>query len=732
LLDVLTQLSRQGRISVGASGQMPHLRTPAVKGVMEPSDALAALLAGSDWEAWQAAPGVWQLRPRVRKQHAPVHQLPPTQSGVPIIVTATKRDERLSAAPTSISVIDGALLATQSTARGTSDIAAQAEGAFATNLGPGRDRIFLRGVADSAFNGPTQSTVALFLDDARINYAMPDPDLKLVDISRVEILRGPQGTLYGTGSLGGIVRLVTNRPDPDHASGSLALEASSVAHGDEGGDIEAILNMPIVRGTLALRAAGYADSTPGWIEDTERHQANINRVSRIGGRTDLRWHPSPLWTFDVSGAVQRLEALDSQYATDGLSRSTAIAEPHHNYLWVGRIEAKGRIGRYDLVSTSAIDRNQVLSRFDASSVAASQQLASPLAYDETRRLTLLTQEIRLSDPRATRPWVVGAAISDAVNRTVGTFEPAIGTPVEVRNQYASALEMALFGEATQSLGSALGLTVGLRAVHSSGKDESAATSRLKAEKNGLTPSATLAWHPRPQALVWLRYASAVRPGGLDQDSTGKVQIFQSDNLKSLEIGSRLSLLNGKLTLNSALFALNWLHVQSDIIGTDGLVATINAGNARNYGGEETLTFALHDVSMELGVTRQHGRLISSTVVSGNDLRLPVLPDISGRLRVSYARNFGIWNADGFVSANYSGPARLSFDPTLDRTIPAHFVANMGAGLGRARWHVGVSVSNLLNARQDTFSFGNPFTIHSLQEHTPYQPRTVTLRIERHF
>lgn len=99
---------------------------------------------------------------------------------------------------------------------------------------------------------------------------------------------------------------------------------------------------------------------------------------------------------------------------------------------MGRIEATGKIGRYDLVATTAIDRNQVLSRFDAGSVAASEQLATPLAYDETRRVTLLTQEIRLSDPKATRPWVVGAAVSDAVNRTVGTFNPGTGTPGEAR------------------------------------------------------------------------------------------------------------------------------------------------------------------------------------------------------------------------------------------------------------------------------------------------------------
>ena len=137
MLNALTLLSRQGHISVGAVRQTPRLRKSAVKGVMEPAAALAALLANSAWQAWIVAPGIWQLRPRVKKPRAPARHHPsPEQVGAPIIVTATKRDERLSAAPTSTTVILGSLIDASSPARGTSDFAAQAEGVFSTNLGP--------------------------------------------------------------------------------------------------------------------------------------------------------------------------------------------------------------------------------------------------------------------------------------------------------------------------------------------------------------------------------------------------------------------------------------------------------------------------------------------------------------------------------------------------------------------------------------------------------------------
>src|SRR5213076_1146627 len=96
-----------------------------------------------------------------------------------------------------------------------------------------------------AFTGRTQSTVGLYLDDVPITYNAPDPDLRLADVEQVEVLRGPQGTLYGSGSIGGIVRIVTAKPDPADFASSATVEAAGTRHGAGSGGVEGMVNMPL-------------------------------------------------------------------------------------------------------------------------------------------------------------------------------------------------------------------------------------------------------------------------------------------------------------------------------------------------------------------------------------------------------------------------------------------------------------------------------------------------------
>jgi iron complex outermembrane receptor protein len=138
----------------------------------------------------------------------------------------------------------------------TNTIARGIEGLTITGQGAGRNRIFLRGVADSPFNGATQSTVAVLLDDSRLTYSAPDPDLRLVDVARVEVLKGPQGSLYGTGALGGIYRVVTNRANLTRVSGSASFAVIGIAEGGIGGSGSAVVNLPLLTDRAALRLVG--------------------------------------------------------------------------------------------------------------------------------------------------------------------------------------------------------------------------------------------------------------------------------------------------------------------------------------------------------------------------------------------------------------------------------------------------------------------------------------------
>lgn len=710
------------------------MATPAVRGRMEPADALARLLAGSGWEARQVGPAIWKLvrakKPLATGARDVSRAKPPPP--LDIVVTALKRDQLLLTLPAAVSVIDGDRFTTASTARGSSDLAEEVVSVFSTNLGPGRERLFLRGVADSPFNGPTQSTVSLFLDDSRINFALPDPDLRLVDIDRVEVLRGPQGTLYGAGALGGIVRIVTNRPTLDQWGGGIAIEGSSVDHGADDGALEAYINAPLVEGKLALRAVGYRDRSGGWIDDSLRGLSDVNRSIRSGMRANLRWMPGPDWTLDVSLVAQDLKVRDTQYATSGMSRGNALAEPQRNQFFLARMEARGPIGTLDFLSSTAIESNQLDSRFDASAVAAQRDMAAPLAYDEQRRIYLVTQEFRLSDPRDPHRWVVGASILDAVNVLDGKFTPPSGSAVQARLQGNLTLEAAVFGEATQSLGDNIDLTVGVRAFVAQIADDPRDIKGPGIKKYGFTPSATLAWHPGTDVLLWARYASAIRPGGRTRIDADTVVNFRSDKLESVEIGSRLTLLDDHLMLSGVLFGLNWRNLQSDRINLDGLVTTVNVDDATNYGVEIDARGQWGDVALEGSLTRQHGRLATREPNTGERPKLPVLPDLSGRIRLSWEHRYGRWTANLYTAANYWGSAQLGFDPAFRQSLPDRLLVSMGTSVARDNWRASLSISNLLNSRKNSFAFGNPFSFRTTPQFTPLQPRTIGVRFERSF
>lgn len=730
----LAELSRQTGVSVGLAGIIPAHPTPSIHGRMALESALRRLLKGSGLQAVPAGPNIWRLEPASAKRPALPRPLIIAKLD-DIIVTARKRDEPLREVPISIAVLRPDFAQAMAAHRGVHDVLAFSEGVVTTNLGPGRDRIFLRGVADSAFNGSTQSTVNLFLDEARVSYATPDPDLRMVDIDRIEVLRGPQGTLYGSGALGGIVRIVPNKPDLRDWTGMAAMEATKVAHGGFGGVGEAVINAPILSDQLAVRIAAYADQGGGWIDDAERDRQNVNRSRRFGTRAALGWRFADAWRADFGLTAQWLNVRDSQYAFRRLERSTTLAEPHDNDFLAATATLQGKVGALDVTSVTAYVTHEFSSIFDATSQAGLLGHTAPIAFKDLRQLRLVTQEVRLSDPVATRPWVVGANLLQAENTLRDSFLPDGSSAVEVTLQHNDSLEVALFGEATQKFGAKWSATIGVRAYLARVDNEQSGQARHHASKSGLTPSFNLSWHPDEHVMLWVRYASAVRPGGINPNGDPQSRSFRSDDLKSMEFGWRIASANNKIRLNGSLFGLRWENVQSDILGTDNLIRTINAGTARNIGAELSAMFRIQPFTLETNLTLQHGRLYrpaSAANALGDDNRLPVLPDYAGGLKLSYARMLADLPFHAFMSVRYTGPARLSFDPSLGRPMGDFWVGDVGADISKGNWKVGITVANLLDQRENSFGFGNPFTIRSIDQRTPFQPRTLSLRVETHF
>ena len=305
LSDAIVMLGVQGGISVGFSDpQVQARRSPAVRGRLTISEALYRLLKGSGFHFVAidertfsiAANPVAPVRP-IAPAITPLAVLP-----TEIIVTASKRDTLLQDFPGTVTILDVRAAGLDGTGRNATQAIVNAVPALAsTQLGPGRNKLIIRGIADSSFTGPTQAIVGQYLGDTRLNYNAPDPDLNLYDMRSVEVLEGPQGTLYGAGSLGGIVRLIPNAPDLTKAAGSMAAGIGFAQQGDMSTDIGAMVNVPIRRDVVAVRAVAYRSVEGGYIDDAYRGLNNINRSKTQGARIDVRIDAGDGWKIDVGG-----------------------------------------------------------------------------------------------------------------------------------------------------------------------------------------------------------------------------------------------------------------------------------------------------------------------------------------------------------------------------------------------------------------------------------------------
>ncbi len=362
--NALVALGRQTGTSIGLSDpSLAARRVPALQGALSVEQALDRLLSGTGARYTAVDPTTYHVRrkpaPTAPRQKISAHRPAPpleTQPDETIIVTATKRPIRLDHYPGTASLVDGEDPALASRGHGSDALVSRLPGISSTYLGSGRNKLFIRGIADSSFNGPTQSTVGQYFRDTRLNYNAPDPDLRLYDIARLELLPGPQGTLYGAGSLGGILRAVPNMPDLSTASGSMAAAATATQHGDPGGELSGVLNLPLIDDRLGVRLVGYGISEGGYIDDSRRGLDDVNRTTTLGGRAMLRAATDSGWTFDVGTALQRIVGDDGQFAdrdAPPLTRRSTITEDYRSdYLLADFVVSKSW-GDTRLVSATA-------------------------------------------------------------------------------------------------------------------------------------------------------------------------------------------------------------------------------------------------------------------------------------------------------------------------------------------------------------------------------------------
>ena len=741
LRDALIDLARIARVSIGADGALPRIRVSRLHGEMTVAQALERLLAGTGYHARRVGETAWRIEraPAPRKPQAVRAPLPttppPPLPQETIVVTATKQPLDLMSLPTPVAILDALQLPARGAAlSATPEVAARIDGLALTALGPGRNRMFLRGVADSAFGGESQSTVAVVLDEARLTYAAPDPDIRLVDMDRIEVLKGPQGSLYGTGALGGIYRMVAHRADLDSTELSLAAGGSGVSEGSIGYSGSAVANLRIVPGYAALRLVGYTGLEPGWIDSgsdgTRRHDGNSTRVS--GARGQFGLEPAAGWRLDLTGMAQWLNSRDSRYtyAARRYDRPAQLAEPHDNDLVHAAARLHGDLSGVDVMLSSGMTWHEVADAFDATVGADGFGIADPRMLKDRRTYRVWDTELRLRGQWGAAQWLLGFSHLDANQSLETRLIDGLGTSTTLDRPRRDSHDTAAYLDLAIPLTGTVSVNGGGRLYRSSVADTlfaSGARGSSERDRTGFTPQVAVRWKPDTRNLVYLRYGSAFRQGasGLGRGTvTGRLA---GDELASIEAGWRLEL-KGSGRLEMAVWYARWNHVQSDTLSQNGLIGTIDAGDAGIVGLETSLAWPVREGwKVEAGGNLTDARLTRNALgYELHDTRLPVVPDYTLRAALSHEFELAGLPASARFDLRYLGPARMSFEPDLDRRMGKVLESGIEVDVSSGNWLWGVSARNLFGAKGDAFAFGNPLRYRLSQQHVQQLPRTILL------
>jgi outer membrane receptor protein involved in Fe transport len=742
--DAAIAIGRQAGISISISDPvLSRQPVPGFRGRMSAERALNKLVRGKAAEVVKLGAGAFRIdaatppksRPPRREKAEPRSRANPSEEE-PILVVATKRRMLPREVPGSLTVIDLGRVGAAVRSGGSEILVGLDSALGSTHFGPGRNKLFIRGIADSSFNGQTQGTVGEYLGEARLNYNAIDPDLRLYDIRSVEILPGPQGTLYGAGTIGGVVRLDPVEPRFDCLCGSIETAAGATAHGAPGGEMAGVLNLPLAQGSAAVRAVAYGIVDGGYIATVLRHERDVNRVRTVGGRATGRIEFSPGVTMSVMFAGQRINAADSQYADRDigpLKRSMPVAEPFTSRFLLGNAVLEASSGPYHMVATASAVRQRLTEEFGA-------------AHDD--RLLILGQRngtaLQSGELRVSRNWPAGggwlAGISLLHNRRVrGGLEidprPLASHP-DLHNRLSEA---TAFAELTYTLSSRLEATIGGRAtsVRSEGNLEGEA--RIGTAEFHFMPSTLLSLRLAPNARLFARVEESFRPGGYVLRS-GRQLHLDSDRVRSWEVGLRFDQASGRRFSGgiSASFS-HWARVQVDLIDDDGFPTTTNFGDGRVLTLDGHLEAALSPgLLLALGATRNRSRMTSPRVtlvpadpvplfVPPNPAPLPNVPGFSVQASLRSARTLARGRQLKLAGwLRYVGKSTLGIGPKLDRRQGNYLDTGIEADLVLSRTTLFASLTNLLDSKGNRFALGSLLASGRMDQVTPMRPRTLRL------
>jgi outer membrane receptor protein involved in Fe transport len=687
-----------------------------------------------------------------------------------IVVTAQKRSERILDVPMSISAVEATRLMEIGAVQLT-DYAAYVPGMSVDNTGtPGQSTISLRGI------GPMGSaaTVGIYIDDSPLGSSSLHNetntltfDLMPYDIERIEVLRGPQGTLYGANSIGGQLNYVTVAPALDEFEGKAGVEAVDVTEGS-GTDFNygARVSFPLVKDSLGMSLSYARRELPAYIDNVQTGERDINEGTQEGGRFALLWQPSESTSVNVSALRQEVDADDNAVFMEdeagvplgnGLSTNLFLEEPYASEFELYSANLGFELGSLTLTSVTSYSTTQYSVTDDVTRFFGTQLGGVLSDFVQTYDQEKLTQELRLASPADQRfEWLLGAFYTDEDNKfdqLLSAYDPGTGElipgfnptiVVQLPNAYR---EFALFTNGTYKFTDAFHLSAGLRwakndqdfrqilfgaAIPEPSDDPG------ESDEDVVTFSLSPEWHVGEDSLVYARVASGYRPGGPNVVLEGVPPMVESDDMMSYEIGAKSVVAGGRMQFEVAAFYMDWEDIQLAFIFPSGFGGIANAGSAESKGAEGSLTwFAGDNFTFAINGAYNDAKLTSDTQTGGQDGdRLPRTPEWSGALTADYGIETGnnlAWRFGGLL--RYVGD-RLSDPSSQPGSIEADSYTSLDLNASVTisdRWTIRAFARNVTDEEaaitrgtsvENSFPGGPSFIAV-----TPLQPRTIGLGVE---
>lgn len=694
-----------------------------------------------------------------------------------IVVTAQKRTERLIDTPQSVTVLSADTLARLGATQ-FRDFADTIPGLSLSTAGAGVNQISLRGVT---VGSDISSTVGIYVDEvpygsstAFARSAQLALDAGLFDLQRIEVLRGPQGTLYGASTMGGLLKYVTRQPDVSRLGGATQAGISSTHSGGLSYHAAGTLNAPLVSEKMAVRATGFYSRDGGYIDNLALGQKNVDRAASYGGRADLLFAPTEAFNIRIVGFLQNISRDGFQSAgytlagdpvDSSLDQRRALAEPFDQ-----RFRLTSATVTYDLegASLTSISSYQTVRTEQLWDLSVSYtpfcafvaRTCGTVGMTDEASTDKFTQEIRLAADGARKvEWVVGGYYTHETSRFLQEFvlSDTAGQPLPndlfgltwpTRYQ-----EYAAFGDLTWRLTDKLDVTGGVRYAHNSQKFGQlglgpfvVSTPTTRSNDHVFTYLANTRYHFNDHAVGYLRYATGYRPGGpnpiLIDPTTGEptsASTFDADELKSYEAGFKGETADRRFGIDVAAYAIDWSDIQIVVV-RGGIGGRANApGGATIRGAELGLTARpIRSLTTTATFAYQHGEMSQADTDLGvaKGERLPNVPRFSAALSTDYALAAGGVQPRIGATVRYVDDRRASFDRSTSApqyVIPSYTTADVRAGLTLGSVDLQLYVRNIFDERGQQrlpitgiFPTGGPILVSIMQ------PRTAGLTISTEF